>query len=149
LGSPTVCVLLVFIDKIKNWLDITTQKGEEKGSINTHMSRPLCICGLRPAAINYHKEGRTYYRRKCEICLRYGGVNKGLPKWYQDGYRMKNLCEKCGFKSSHKEQFNVFHIDGNLTNSRSTNLKTICANCARILHKEGVRWRQGDLVPDL
>jgi predicted HNH restriction endonuclease len=43
----------------------------------------------------------------------------------------------------------VFHIDGNLTNSRPSNLKTICANCQRVLHKEGVQWRQGDLVPDL
>jgi hypothetical protein len=24
----------------------------------------------------------------------------------------------------------------------------VCANCQRILHKEGVQWRQGDLVPD-
>jgi predicted HNH restriction endonuclease len=42
----------------------------------------------------------------------------------------------------------VFHIDGNLDNCRPSNLKTICANCQRILHKEGVKWRQGDLVPD-
>jgi hypothetical protein len=25
----------------------------------------------------------------------------------------------------------------------------VCANCQRVLHKEGIRWRQGDLVPDL
>jgi hypothetical protein len=24
----------------------------------------------------------------------------------------------------------------------------VCANCQRILHKEGVQWRQGDLTPD-
>jgi predicted HNH restriction endonuclease len=36
-----------------------------------------------------------------------------------------------------------------LNNCRPTNLKTVCANCARVLHKENVRWRQGDLVPDL
>jgi predicted HNH restriction endonuclease len=46
------------------------------------------------------------------------------------------------------EQFNVFYIDGNLHNNRYTNLKTVCANCQRILHKEGVKWRQGDLTPD-
>ena len=112
------------------------------------MSRPLCLCGQRPAAVNYHKEGKTYYRKKCEVCLRYGGVGKGLPKWYQDGYRMKPVCDKCGFKSKFKEQFNVFHVDGNLNNSRPANLKTVCANCQRVLQKEGVQWRQGDLRPD-
>lgn len=111
------------------------------------MTRPLCICSLRPAAINYYKDGKAYYRKKCEICLR-GGVGKGIPKWYRDGYRQKSECDKCGFKSRHKEQFNVFHIDGNLNNTRSTNLRTICANCQRTLHKEGAQWRQGDLRPD-
>ena len=111
------------------------------------MLRPLCVCGHRPAAINYHKNGRTYYRRKCEVCLA-GGVGKGIPKWYQDGYRLKNVCDHCGFKSKHKEQFNVFHMDGNLNNSRHANLRTVCANCQRVLHKEGFQWRQGGLVAD-
>lgn len=113
------------------------------------MARPLCACGLKPVAVNYKKEGRTYYRSLCENCLRYGGAGLGLPKWYTSGYRMKTQCDKCGFKSKHKEQFNVFHVDGNLNNCRPSNLKTICANCARVLHKEGAQWRQGDLVPDL
>lgn len=112
------------------------------------MTRPLCICGQRPAAINYRKGGKIYYRSKCEVCARYGGVGKGNPKWYQDGYRMKLVCDKCGYKSKYKEQFNVFHVDGNLNNSRPTNLKTVCANCQRTLHKEGFLWRQGGLTPD-
>jgi predicted HNH restriction endonuclease len=62
---------------------------------------------------------------------------------------MKNLCDKCGFKSPHSDVFSVFHVDGDLNNCRHANLKTICANCARVLHKEGIRWRQGDLTPDL
>ena len=112
------------------------------------MNRPLCKCGMRPAAINYRKNNRIYYRSQCESCLRYGGVGKGVPKWYQDGYRMKSVCDKCGFKSKHREQFNVFHVDGNLNNSRNANLKTVCANCQRVLHKEGTVWKQGDLSPD-
>lgn len=111
------------------------------------MIRPLCICGLRPAAINYKKNNRTYYRKKCEVCLN-GGVGKGIPKWYQDGYRIKSLCDKCGFKSKHLEQFNVYHLDGNLNNTRPINLKTVCANCQRVLHKEGYHWKQGGLRPD-
>ena len=112
------------------------------------MTRPLCGCGLRPADINYKKGTKIYYRSKCALFLRYGGVVKVMPKWYQDGYLMKSVCDKCGFKSKYKEQFNVFHIDGNLNNSRSANLKTVCANCQRVLHKEGTLWRQGDLLPD-
>jgi predicted HNH restriction endonuclease len=49
----------------------------------------------------------------------------------------------------HQEVFSVFHVDGDLNNCSHINLKTVCANCQRVLHKEGVKWRQGDLVPDL
>jgi hypothetical protein len=109
--------------------------------------RPLCDCKLRPAAINYKKAGKTYYRKKCETCLR-NGPKYGVPKWKQRGYTKKDSCEKCGFKSKHHEQFNVYHIDGNLENCSILNLKTICANCQRIMQKQGVRWKQGDLLPD-
>jgi len=109
--------------------------------------RPLCACKHRPAAINYKKDGKIYYRKLCEKCLR-NGVNHGIPKWKQAGYKKKDTCEKCGFKSKHSEQFNVFHIDGDLNNCRPNNLKTICANCQRILQKTGVQWKQGVLVPD-
>lgn len=112
------------------------------------MARPLCICGFRPAAINYVKDGKTYYRRKCEACLA-GGVLKGIPKWYQDGYRVKTKCDRCSFTSKYLEQFDVFHVDGNMNNTRPTNLKTVCANCQRILAKEGISWKQGGIRPDL
>jgi len=109
--------------------------------------RPLCKCGQRPAAINYKKGDKFYYRKLCERCLR-NGVNHGVPKWQQRGYTKKDVCEKCNFSSKHPEQFSVYHIDGDLNNCRPTNLKTVCANCQRILQKIGVRWRQGDLRPD-
>lgn len=109
--------------------------------------RPLCKCGLRPAAINYKKGNKVYYRKLCERCSR-NGLNHGVPKWKQRGYKKLDTCEKCGFHSKHQEQFNVFHIDGDLDNCRPANLKTICANCQRILQKDGVVWKQGDLVPD-
>jgi hypothetical protein len=61
---------------------------------------------------------------------------------------MKPQCDKCGFKSPHREPFRVFHIDGDLNNCRPANLKTLCANCASVLSKDGMRWVQGDLVAD-
>jgi len=109
--------------------------------------RPLCKCKQRPAAINYKKGNKTYYRKLCETCLR-NGIGHGIPKWKQAGYKKLDTCEKCGFQSKHSEQFNVFHIDGSLENCRPNNLKTICANCQRIIQKSGVKWKQGDLVPD-
>lgn len=110
--------------------------------------RPLCkICGFRPCAINYYKNNKAFFRSKCHVCAS-SNDPKEDSRWYKSGYRQKNYCEKCGFKSSHKEQFNVYHVDGNLNNCRVTNLKTICANCQRILQKEGVKWKQGHLVPD-
>lgn len=108
--------------------------------------RPLCKCGIRPAAVNYHKNGKTFYRSKCETCVY--GKECNIPRWYKSGYRKKLKCDKCGFASKYQEQFNVYHIDGDLNNCRPANLKTVCANCQRLLQKEGVQWKQGDLVPD-
>ena len=111
--------------------------------------RPLCkVCNKYPCAINYHKKDIIFYRSKCEACIRYGGANHGMPKWHNAGYRMKSKCDKCGYKSEYPIQFNVFHIDGHMNNCNFKNLKTVCANCQRTLHKEGFTWKQGDLVPD-
>jgi hypothetical protein len=71
-----------------------------------------------------------------------------VPLWKQRGYDKEDYCEKCAFESKYAEQFNVYHIDGDLQNCRSSNLKTICANCQRVLQKQGIIWKQGDLLPD-
>jgi hypothetical protein len=110
--------------------------------------RPLCQCGHRPKAVNYYKNGKAYYRKLCEVCSAHGAYH-GVPRWQRAGYKKKNTCDKCGFKSPYSEVFDVFHVDGDLNNCRHTNLKTVCSNCQRLLHREGVKWRQGGLVPDL
>ena len=107
--------------------------------------RPLCGCGRAPVAINYYKNNKPYYRSECGLCTR--GVKE--PRWMSSGYVMKSACDKCGYRSPHSEVFNVFHVDGDLNNCRPANLKTVCSNCQRTLHKEGIKWRQGGLVPDL
>ena len=38
----------------------TPQKRDQKGEVNTSM-RPLCVCGQRPAAINYKKGNNSKY----------------------------------------------------------------------------------------
>lgn len=76
------------------------------------------------------------------------GLYHGIPRWFRAGYRIKNQCDKCGFKSIHKEVFGVFHVDGDLNNCKHTNLKTVCCNCAQVLAKDGIAWKQGDLIAD-
>ena len=109
--------------------------------------RLLCKkCSERPVAVNYYKDGKPFYRSTCDHCSR--NRQQGRPMWMSSGYKKKNECDKCGFKSQHSEVFNVFHVDGDLTNFRFSNLKTVCANCQRLLHRHGVKWKQGDLKPD-
>jgi len=109
------------------------------------MKRPLCDCG-NPVAVNYIKNNKTYFRKKCDSCLR--GVVKKQPRWKTAGYKKKHICDRCGFTSNFDMQFNVYHVDGDRNNCAFGNLKTVCANCQRVLHLEGMRWRQGDLTPD-
>lgn len=110
--------------------------------------RNLCKnCNKRPVAINYYKGNKVFYRSKCDHCAK--KRKDGRPTWQRSGYVKKPICEKCGFNSKHPEQFDVYHIDGDLSNVRYSNLKTVCANCQRVLHKLKLPWKQGDLIPDL
>lgn len=121
-------------------------KGTTKGA--KMYTRKLCSeCGERPVAINYRKAGKIHYRTKCDHCSR--SAKNGIPRWVRSGYRKKLKCNRCGFTSKFSQQFNVFHIDGNLNNCGYANLKTVCANCQRLLHTLHLPWKQGDLTPDL
>jgi len=120
-------------------------KGSFKGRV---LMRDLCkTCRCRPVAVNYHKNGKTHYRSQCDHCSRV--AQEGIPRWRRAGYKKKNRCDRCGYSSKHLEQFDVFHVDGNLNNCRYDNLKSVCANCQRLLHTLRLPWRQGDLTPDL
>lgn len=121
----------------------TRRKGRKKGGA----VRRLCKkCNSRPVAVNYYKEGKAFYRSVCDHCSR--NRQEGNPLWALKGYTKKSACDKCGFKSQNPEVFNVYFVDGDLTNCRYTNLKTVCANCQRVLQREGIKWKQGDLRPD-
>lgn len=109
--------------------------------------RNLCkSCGKRPVAINYYKKNQTFYRSKCDHCIR--KYKKERPLWSKFGYKKKTICDRCSFNSKFQEQFDVYYLDGNPTNNRYTNLKTVCANCLRLLQTKKFPWRQGDLRPD-
>ena len=112
--------------------------------------RKLCAaCGKNPVAINYVRNNKTYYRSRCDSCIRKKkGVHAPVPQWVKSGYKKKPQCERCGFKFKYKEQSCVYHIDGNLNNTSVTNLRTVCANCQIEISKSGLGWIQGDLSPD-
>lgn len=110
--------------------------------------RNLCkTCKKQPVAVNYIKDSKYYYRSKCDSCSR-NTINR-QPKWQLAGYKKANKCDKCGLVSKYSIIFNVYHIDGDLRNCKINNLKTVCANCQRILHLLKLPWKQGDLTPDL
>jgi len=119
--------------------------------INITMSRPLCaVCLHTPAAVNYHSEGKIHYRKLCDQCIRKGKkVKPSAPAWFKNGYRKKERCEKCGFKAKYPEdQLRVFHLDGNLKNNSTSNLKTICLNCQQEVVKGKLSWAPANVVPD-
>ena len=45
-------------------------------------------------------------------------------------------------------QLDVFFVDGNMRNTVTTNLKTVCANCQRLGSIKRLGWKIGDLVAD-
>ena len=119
--------------------------------LNTGMEyRKICeICGKKPVAVNYKMHGKVYYRSRCDTCIRKKkSKTAAKPRWLLEGYKKKPHCEKCGFKAKLKEQLFVYHIDGDLNNTKPLNLKTVCANCQYEIAREGLGWRQGDLTPD-
>ena len=112
--------------------------------------RKLCTaCGKKPCAVNYKRGDNTYYRSRCDSCIRKKNHKPApKPRWLLEGYKKKPHCEKCGFKAKLKQQLFVYHVDGDLNNNSVLNLKTVCANCQYEIAREGLGWRQGDLVPD-
>lgn len=109
--------------------------------------RNLCKkCGIRPVAINYYRDGKTFYRSRCDHCAK--DRKSERPKWASAGYCKRDTCDRCGFSSKYPDQFDVFYVDGNPGNCKYSNLKTVCANCQRILYKLKLPWRRGDLTPD-
>ena len=113
--------------------------------------RPICpVCNRNLRAINCNINGKTYYRSKCNSCIR---KNKNLPPqiplWKQAGYKQKDRCDRCGFKARYKAQLIVYHVDGDLTNCDFLNLKTVCLNCSAEIVKSNLPWRPGEISPDL
>jgi len=108
------------------------------------------ICKQKPAGINYKKDGKTYYRSKCDSCIRQT-KKKPLPKpnWARNGYKKKMVCDKCGFKARWAKQIIVFYIDGNMNNTKQNNLRSICLNCSVSVEKQDLPWIKDPFIENL
>jgi len=78
------------------------------------MTRPICIqCQQRHAGINYKRNGKTYYRKKCDTCIRSShNIKPAKPNWTKTGYKKKMICDKCHFKARWAKQIIVYYVDG-------------------------------------
>lgn len=112
--------------------------------------RPICKqCNKNACAINYVRYSITHYRSICDECGRkIKNLKPRKSTWSKSGYKKKATCDLCGFKSLFSSQITVFHIDGNLENTESINLRSICLNCVEVVKKKEVNWRRGDLKID-
>ena len=112
--------------------------------------RPVCeVCNSRSRAIAYHKYGRIYYRSKCNFCIRRNKKLKPvIPKWQSSGYKKKPTCDRCGFQARHHTQLTVYHVNGDLNDCETRNLKTICLNCIAEVVRLELPWRAGNISPD-
>ena len=104
--------------------------------------RPICIkCLQRHAGINYKRNGKTYYRKKCDTCIREAkAIKPAKPNWTKSGYKKKMVCDKCHFKARWGKQILVYYVDGDLKNTQLSNLKSICLNCSVAVEKQNSPW---------
>jgi len=109
--------------------------------------RPICIRCNSPRSINCIRNGKIYYRSLCNRCLKNSPKKRPLS-WEKSGYTKKLVCDRCGYRAKSASQLDVFHIDGDLLNTKYNNLKTVCANCQRLFGSVEKSWKIGDLVPD-
>jgi len=114
--------------------------------------RPICTScnNHRPVAVNCYKNGKAYYRKQCDSCIRSNQKLKPVPpQWYKRGYRKKPACELCGFKAVLLEkQLLVYHVDGDLRNTDRINLKTICLNCEQAMKQKRLNWKPATVEAD-
>ena len=113
------------------------------------MNRPICNqCNQRHVAINYKRNGKTYFRKQCDSCIRSKKkIKPAKPNWTKVGYKKKLVCDKCGFKARWHSQLVVYYSDGDLTNTKLINLKTICLNCTVVIEKGDMPWAK-EISPD-
>ena len=60
--------------------------------------------------------------------------HKSPPSNWAYRKHVRDKCERCGFVPEAMCQLDVHHIDHNHDNNDPNNLRTLCANCHRLVH---------------
>lgn len=100
--------------------------------LTSQPNRPFCEhCRIALAKANgVSKHGFKKWHRYCSNCSKY---------FYDEKYKhlstKKIQCEKCDFIPEDPCQLDLIYKDGNKNNKKSSNLKTLCANCNRLFQK--------------
>lgn len=96
-------------------------------------NRPFCTnCRVSLAKPNgVSKHGFKKWHKYCSSCAK-AAYN---PKF---GYLLhkKSKCEKCGFIPEDRCQLDIIYKDNNSKNKEKSNMKTVCANCSRLIRKK-------------
>jgi hypothetical protein len=102
-------------------------------SIVHQPNRPFCkLCKSALAKANgVTKNKFKKWHKYCSGCAK-AAYN---PK-YGHLLHKKPQCEACGFIAADKCQLDVVYRDGNKKNKDKSNIKTICANCNRLMNKK-------------
>lgn len=105
-------------------------------AIDENQRTAICvICGLvKIKPTRKRVDGTRAYR--CRVAWLEN--NKTNRKRRRGGKRHRQfrgpICERCGFVPEHVCQLDVHHVDGDRTNNSPANLRTLCANCHRMMH---------------
>ena len=97
----------------------------------------ICVCCSK------NLQRKTYkgtFKPICRSCdnrryFKNHPIKKVNKIWLSYKKYKKKVCELCGFIAIDKCQLDVHHVDGNHHNNDPNNLKTLCANCHRLIHK--------------
>jgi 5-methylcytosine-specific restriction endonuclease McrA len=86
------------------------------------------------------------YNRNGKITFRCGKAQRAYQRKVDDKrnpYKRHKTktCSKCGFVAEDICQLDVHHKDGNHSNNALENLKTVCANCHRLIHRGETKRR--------
>ena len=103
---------------------------------------------MRLAAFNYVRQGKTYYRSKCLVCLSDKSKNqaKEAQALAKSGYTLRHECDRCHFIAKHPSQLKIVFLDGNRLNVGRQNLRTYCVNC--VAEVAALPQHKSELVPD-
>lgn len=89
--------------------------------ISTPQDNMCSKCGEYPKAINYVRDGKTFYRSICNKCLAINKKNRRKENKEFKNYKKKQSCEMCNFVAKYPSQLVPIKI--------KDQLRTVCLNC--------------------